>query len=165
MTAKQSQVARVMARDVVSVSGSDSVRDALDLMAENHVSGLPVVAADDRCVGVISVSDILTIEQEHQATDDEALGSYFDPDNQRWEHVRIMKDDETLADITVAEVMSRDLTSVKPDTPINDVAQLMMNLEIHRVLVIGDDGVLHGIISAFDFVRLWATECPTIKVV
>ena len=51
-----------MQRDVVTVAPDDTLRDALALMTENHVTGLPVMDGKSRCVGLITSSDILNYE-------------------------------------------------------------------------------------------------------
>jgi CBS domain-containing protein len=56
----------------------------------------------------------------------------------------------------VEEVMTRELISVTPDTPVRDVARAIRDGRVHRVLVLNSQQRLLGIISAFDFVRLMA---------
>ena len=146
----------LMVRQVVTVSPEASVREALDLMQENHVSGLPVLDGRDRCVGLVSSSDILSLEHDHASRDDETLGAYFDSESQRWETMRVAADDERLADVTVDEIMTRSLVSVRPKTPAREIAQRMAGEEVHRVLVLDAEQGLHGIVSAFDIVRLVA---------
>ena len=51
----------VMTADVVSVKRDARTRDAIALMIEHGVSGLPVVDAEDRLVGVISEFDLLIL--------------------------------------------------------------------------------------------------------
>ena len=64
-TTEQLTARDVMQRDVVIVQLGDTVREALDLMTNNHVTGLPVMGAKGHCVGLISSSDILNYELEH----------------------------------------------------------------------------------------------------
>jgi CBS domain-containing protein len=44
---------------------------------------------------------------------------------------------------------------VSPDTPIDEVARLLVARHVHRVLV-ADSAGLHGVISALDVLRLVA---------
>ncbi len=148
--------ADAMVRDVVTTTPDASLREALDLMMENHVSGLPVLDSRDAVAGVISASDILAVEQEHASQAEESLGSYFDPDTQRWESVRMAADDERLEDRAVSEVMATELISVSADTSLDDIARTMVKNDVHRVLVLDDRKRLLGIVAAFDFVRLLA---------
>jgi CBS domain-containing protein len=54
--------------------------------------------------------------------------------------------------------MSRDLIFVKREATIREVAQTMLKQKIHRVPVLDDDQRLYGIISAVDFVQLFADQ-------
>jgi len=150
----------IMQRDVVVVSAGDTLREALDLMTENHVTGLPVMNAKARCVGLISSTDILNYELEHSEFSQEAnqdVAQHFDMDSQRWESVRLTSFAlEEFAEIRIDQVMARELIWVSADTPIKDVARKMIADRIHRVLVLDEEQHLFGIISATDFVELFA---------
>lgn len=145
--------ADIMVEARVTIMPDSSLRDALDLMIEHRVSGLPVVNAMERCIGIISASDILSAEQEHTADEDESLGAYFDADTHSWETIKVAPNDERLTDIAVLEVMSRDLVSVDDDAPLDSIARTMVENEVHRVVVLDSNQSLQGIITAFDFVR------------
>lgn len=151
--------ADVMQRDVVTIGPDESLQEAMALMTENHVSGLPVLNSKDRCVGVISASDILSFQQEQaegSADAEENMASYFDPDTERWESIRVFGGLDELPEVPVGEIMSGELVSVTPNTPLREVAQKMHENEIHRILVVDEKQFLHGIISSSDFVRLFA---------
>jgi CBS domain-containing protein len=150
----------IMQRDVVVVYDTDSLQDAMNLMTQNHVTGLPVVNSKSKCVGVITASDILNYEQEHSEFMAEAnadLARHFNADTQQWESVRVTSFAlEEFAEVAVSEVMSPDVVYVDAETSVQDVAQKMRDKKIHRVLVMNEEFRLFGIISAFDFVGLFA---------
>jgi CBS domain-containing protein len=162
MTAKSSSptAADVMQRDVITVREGDTLQEAMQLMTENHVTGLPVMSSKGRCVGVVTASDILSYEQDHSEFTSQAntdMARHFNPDTQQWESVRVTSYAlEEFAEVRVAEVMSRDLISVRCETPLAKVAKKMCDEKVHRVLVLDDEFRLYGIISAFDFVKLYA---------
>ena len=54
--------ADLMQRDIVTVSPDDTLREALALMTDSHVTGLPVMDGNSQCVGLITASDILNYE-------------------------------------------------------------------------------------------------------
>lgn len=150
----------IMQRDVVTVGPADTLREAMSLMTENHVAGLPVMNAKSRCVGVISASDILSYEQDHAdlvAESNDDMAQHFNADTQRWESVRVSSFAlEEFGDVRVDDVMSRDLISVERTTPLSEVAKTMRAAKIHRVLVLDEEQSLYGVISAVDFVALFA---------
>jgi CBS domain-containing protein len=154
----QLTAAAIMQRDMVTTTPDDTLRDALALMTENHVTGLPVMDNKSRCIGLITASDILTYEQEHAAdSDGNRPAQYFDPETQQWVSVPISAFGlEEFAEVRVSEVMSRDLIWVDRETSLKDVAQRMLDERVHRVLVMDTKSNLYGIISAYDFVRVIA---------
>src|SRR5688500_6873574 len=111
-----------MQRDVVTVAPNNTLREALSLMTENHVTGLPVMDEFSRCIGLITSSDILNYEQEH--ADESAEGGtadIYDPESQQWEAVPLSAFGlEELGDVCVSDVMTRNLIWVDRDTPLKD---------------------------------------------
>ncbi len=158
----QTTAADIMERDVLCVSPADTLQEAMAMMTENHVTGLPVMDAKSRCVGVITATDILSYEQEHSEFTSEAnadLAHHFNADTQRWESVRVTSFAlEEFGDVRVEEVMARDLVSVQRDSTLRQVAKRMKDNQIHRVLVMDDERRLFGVISSSDFVRLIADD-------
>jgi len=49
----------IMTRDVLTVTPATSIVDALRLMLDRHVSGLPVVDSAGQLVGILTEGDLL----------------------------------------------------------------------------------------------------------
>ena len=148
--------ADIMQRHMVTIGIRGTLREALALMTENHVTGLPVVGGKAKCVGLVSASDILFYEQEH-AEQTEAVNAdvaqHFNPDLQQWENVRLSAFAlEEFGDIYVEDVMTREVVTVTQEMPLKKVASRMRDAGIHRVLVVDENSELVGIISSYDFV-------------
>jgi len=158
----------IMNRHVVTVSPRDKLQAAMELMLENHVTGLPVMDRADRCIGIISATDILQYEQDNgelvaETTSD--VARYFDQMTQRWEDVRLTAYAlEKLNEIEVDEIMSRDLVFVRPNTPVASVARKMLDQGVHRLLVLDEEKYLLGLVTATDFLRLVAKGARKKKV-
>lgn len=60
--------------------------------------------------------------------------------------------------ICCADIMSRDIYEVTPQTPMGEVWQLLQQHHIKAVPVVGSDGVLLGIVSLHDFVASHAAR-------
>jgi CBS domain-containing protein len=150
----------IMQRDIVTVSPEDTLRLALALMTENHVTGLPVMDGTSRGIGLITASDILNYEQERaDESVEDGTAQFFDPETQQWESVPLSAFGlEEFGGVRVEEVMSTDLIWVHRGAPVRDVARRMIDQRVHRVLVMDDNANLYGIISAFDLVRVVAEE-------
>lgn len=155
----------IMQRDVITVQRANTLRDAMSLLTENHVTGLPVMDEQSRCIGLISATDILNFEQEHCEETDEGnsdVAQYYDPETEQWESIRLSAFAlEEFGDVRVEQVMARDLVWIERDTPLQEVAKKMLEAGVHRVLVLDELSRLYGIVSATDFVRLVAEEQPS----
>jgi CBS domain-containing protein len=130
------RVADVMQTDLKVVRGGDSISDAVALLADSHVSGVPVVDEAGHLVGVLSSSDILEALAEHN--DPAARESVFD---------------ETL----VQDLMTPRPQSISPDATLRDAAQRLLYLEVHRLFV-ERAGKLVGVVSTSDLVRAMAEQ-------
>lgn len=128
------RVTDVMQTNLRTIRGTDTVGEAISLLAESHVSGVPVVDDHGRLVGVLSNSDILEALAEH--TDPESREAVFE---------------QTL----VQEVMTPRPQTINPEATIRDAAQRMLYLEVHRLFV-EQDGRLIGVVSTTDLVRALA---------
>lgn len=158
VTIDRLEAADLMQRDLVTVAPQETLRDALGLMTENNVTGLPVMDDKDRCVGLITATDILTYEQDHDETEPEDhTVQHFNSELQQWESVPTSAFGlEEFGDVRVEEVMSTELVWVERETLLKDVARKMLQERVHRVLVMDEHLRLYGIISSFDFVRVLA---------
>jgi IMP dehydrogenase len=160
LVTQQLTASDVMQRDIVTISPEDTLRQALALMTEYHVAGLPVMDEESRCIGVVAATDILAYEQDHAEESNEGeTTQFFDPETQQWETVSVSAFGlEEFGDVRVSEVMSRELVWVERDTPLKETARRMIEERVHRVLVMDERSYLYGIISAYDFVRVVAGE-------
>lgn len=160
---KSLTAADFMQRDILTISPDETLRDALLLMTENHVTGLPVMDGNSRCIGLITASDILNYEEERaDESVDGSMMQHFNPESQQWESVPASAFGlEEFGDVRVEEVMTRELVWVKRETSFREVARRMIEADIHRVLVLDDHLALYGVISAFDFVRVVAESSPS----
>jgi CBS domain-containing protein len=151
--------ATIMKRDIVTVSPDDTLKVALALMVDNHVTGLPVMDDNCRCVGLITSTDILNYAQEHSDKSEGSTTQYFDAETQQWETMPLANFGmDEIGEVQVSDVMSRELIWVRRDTPLNEVAAQMVREHVHRTLVMDERSNLYGIISSYDFVRLVAEE-------
>ena len=142
----------VMTRHVVVANPGDAVSDALKLMVENRVSALPVVDGHDRCVGVISSTDLLQMALQ--------LGGELEALNTAEglaHELLIEKLEHTgFSNQVVNEVMTRVAVTVQPETTLVAAAAAMVRNQVHRLAVADAKGKLIGLISTVDIVKALA---------
>jgi len=67
--------ADIMTKDVISVKATTPIFDAMELMAQHDISGLPVVDDQDNLIGILSEKDVICLlgapeNDEEKAVDD-----------------------------------------------------------------------------------------------
>lgn len=129
------RVSDIMQANVRAIGAADLVGEAVALLAEHHVSGLPVTDEAGRLVGVLSNSDIL-----------QALAEHSEPE----ERERVFEAME------VRDLMTPRPQTITPDASVRDAAQRMLYLEVHRLFV-EREGKLVGVVSTTDLVRAMAS--------
>lgn len=143
----------LMTRDVAVVHPETSLLEAVKLMAERRISGMPVVDAKGAIVGMLSEGDLV---RWHEGYTEKQI---------RW--LDMLAEGGNLAPIFLAgirdqhhkvrTVMAKGATTVTEDTPARDIAQLMCVENIKRVPVVRD-GQLVGIVARSDLVRALARK-------
>lgn len=67
-----------------------------------------------------------------------------------------MESDEPI--LRARDVMERDVITVSPETSILDIHRLFVEEEIHGAPVVGDDELVHGVVSSLDLLRVMHDE-------
>ena len=130
----------VMTRNVVSVKPEATVLQAARLMLQHHISGLPVIDAEGRLVGVLSEEDFL--RRRETATERR---------RSRWLEF-LMGPGKIASEYThshgnkVGEVMTRRVVTVTEDTLLEDIVEVMERRRIKRVPVMRGSKVV-GIVT------------------
>jgi acetoin utilization protein AcuB len=125
----------VMTRNPVTLDITSTVQDAADMMWAAEVRHIPVVERGT-LVGMISDRD---------------LRSYMLPRPER-----IFRADEERARmaVSVSAVIPSDVTTVRPDTPVADLLDTVLEEKIGAVPVLAPDtGDLIGVVSYIDILR------------
>jgi len=124
----------VCIRDVIVASGETTAREAARLMAENHVGNLVVVediGGRKVPVGIITDRDIVR---------------------------NVVANGLDASVFTLADLMARDLVTVREDQGVFECMQQMRINGIRRMPVVDLTGGLIGIISLDDLIQLLAEE-------
>jgi CBS domain-containing protein len=143
----------VMTTGVITVDPDMSVQAVAKVLSERGISGVPVVDAADRLVGIVSEGDLL----HRVETGTERLTG----DRRSWWLDTIASDQELARDYvkshgrTAKDVMTREVISVADTAEFAEVAMLLETKRIKRVPVLRD-GNLVGIVSRANLVRALA---------
>jgi CBS domain-containing protein len=181
-----------MTTDIVTVGPEVSVHDAMELFADRHISGAPVVSGE-KLLGVISATDLMAFAAGLPGaptgqTDQGEWGEYDVPDEYPNEEegeestayftdfwadagadtaVRFAETSgpewNVLDEYTVSDAMTRlPVWKLPPRTPVPSAAETMRTHGIHRILVTEDDKLL-GIVTTTDIANAVAERKLTAR--
>ncbi len=123
----------IMTENVVSVKRNTLIFEAVELLAKNNITGIPVVEDDMTLVGILTEKDVL----------------------------RLFYASKNVGNKTVSDFMTQPAVHFNEDESLPDVCDCLMNNFFRRVPVTSNGRVV-GIISRLDFVkyvlRLWHKE-------
>ena len=137
----------VMTTHVDTLRPTDTIHNALLMMAENDLSAIPVIDADGECVGIITQRDIIAEVRDKDVEDNERT-------NEAQRHLltfgAVLLDE--LTNERVEDMMSSKVIKVGVADPVKDIAETMLHHKIHHIPVVGEDNRLVGIVSTMDIV-------------
>jgi len=148
-------VAEVMTRNPIMVEPQTPIKEAIKLIAEHRISGLPVVDEAGNLVGVISETDLLWQET---GVEPPVYIMFLDSVIYLENPARYDKELHKALGQTVRDVMSDDPSTIKPDQPLRKAAKLMQEKSIRRLPVVDDSGKVIGILTPGDIVRAMAAK-------
>lgn len=120
------KIEQLMTTGVIAVRDSDTVSKADHEMRQADIRHLPVIDEGHRVVGILSNRDLARTLAAHHGTK------------------------------RVGAVMTREVLTVRPETPAFRAAEVMRDRKLGALPVVGEDGVLVGIVTETDFLGVAA---------
>jgi CBS domain-containing protein len=130
----------VMVSAVITVGPDASVQDVADLLLQHRISAVPVVGSNGEILGIVSEGDLINRPETHTThrkswwldalASNESLAAEYVKSHSR----------------QVTDVMTRELVTAAPDTPVAEVAALLEKNQIKRVPIV-KNGKIVGIVS------------------
>src|SRR5437016_4230798 len=127
-----------MATNPVSVRGGASVPGALALLVGRKMRAAAVIGEAGRPVGVLGTTDLLIRERETAARPLGAGGGSLSAPGRG---------------VRARDLMTPAVFSVRPGTAVSEVVARFLALRVHQLFVVGDSGVLVGVVGALDVLR------------
>ena len=152
------QARDVMKSPVITVGEKATVREVANILLKKRISAVPVVDNAFKVVGIVTESDLM-----HRAeAGTERPYSWW---------LRFLTDDATIAAdyvkshaAKVQDVMTSDVVTAAPETPLHEIATLLEKRRIKRVPIVDKDGNLVGIVSRANLIQAVASAQPKLEV-
>jgi len=120
----------IMQSSLITAKQDTPVIEAINILGQNKITGLPVVDDDMTLLGLVSEKDVLSIAYHVVLAD--VVGNAMDTKK-------------------IGDIMTKDVVSFRLDDNLADICQCFMNKPFRRAPVL-DDGKLVGIISRKDII-------------
>lgn len=145
----------IMTQNVVCVYEDMSLRDLTELFLRRHITAAPVTSREGELRGVVAQTDLLrhTMRLDEELVDDSDFYRAVRIEGRRLP--KTFRLDPGRA--TVAEVMNPTVHSVGEKVSVENVARLMRDERLHRVIV-ERRGKVVGLISTFDLIAVLSTS-------
>ncbi len=132
-----------MTRQVVAVRRGAPFKEVVRTLGQWRVSALPVLAGEGRVIGVVSEADLLPKEE------------FRDRAQSLYEQYQRLADVAKAGAVTAEEVMSSPAVTVHPDVTLAQAARIMAVRHVKRLPVVDDEGMLKGIVSRGDLLKVF----------
>ena len=147
------KVSQIMRQPVISLREDDSLEEAARVMLEHDLRGVPVVNDRGQVTGFLSVSDFLAKDKCFPFSRfyaPQLFGKWIPKEG-------IERIYEEARSTPVKEVMSTGVVSVSEDATLEEVVELMLRRDLHRIPVMRD-GVPVGIVARYDLLKMMMQE-------
>jgi len=115
----------IMTKSVVSVKSDTNIYDAMNILVDKKISGLPVVDVDNNLIGILTEKDILRLLVDRDISDRQTVGDY----------------------------MTSKVISFGPDDSAVTITEFLMKSPVRRVPIV-EKGKLVGVVSRRDIICL-----------
>ena len=167
----------IMRTDVVTVTTDTTARSLARILADQEISGVPVLDASSSLVGVVSATDLVRLAAENTGAEVRPAGvgidpiadpevdeddvdlsgdpyGFFLPEDTPYNGQRFLEEWSSgeFDTVPVADIMTPVSFSVSPDTPVAELCQFLVRGRIHRA-VVAEREELVGIVTSADVLR------------
>ena len=137
----------IMTRNVIAVAPDTPIRDVIQVLLDNRISGVPVVE-DGRVVGVISEGDLILRERALRPR----TGMAYLAQQLFEDHAKLAEEYRKAHGMVAEHVMTREVITCGPGMPVEEIAHLMAERHVKRLPVVEDDRLV-GLVSRADVLR------------
>lgn len=156
-------IGQAMSRDVVAVRRGTPLKQAAALLSAHRISGMPVVDADDRVVGVLSRSDLAPWQEERAHRADRPWRRLSRQLSRRLRGAVSGLEARRADARTAGGLMSAPAIAVGPRRNVVEATRLMALYGVARLPVVDEEGRLTGIVSRTDLLSVFRRPDDAIR--
>ncbi|MEA2061435.1 MAG: CBS domain-containing protein [Thermodesulfobacteriota bacterium] len=141
--------ADIMEKKVITLSPETDITTAVEILINNHINGIPVVDENGSLKGILCQSDLIFQQKELPIP---PILTILDGIIPLSSSKKFEKEFQKTSAVKVKQAMATDVVTVKPDTPLKDIAALMVKKHFHTIPVV-ENNKIAGIIGKEDVLK------------
>ncbi|MCM8792195.1 MAG: CBS domain-containing protein [Candidatus Omnitrophica bacterium] len=145
------KIKEIMAKEIISLSKGTKIKDAFKKLLEMHISGLPVLDENLRVLGMFTEKEILKAVLPGYL---ESVGRFIYEENPKIIRKKLLD----IQDLTVEQLMRKDVITVDEDTTLCEVARIMLTQNVRRIPVLNKEKKITGIVAREDILKQFAKD-------
>lgn len=139
----------IMTTRVHTVTEETGVDELARLFGETGVDTMPVVDANEKLLGIISQTDLVEMDKPlHIPT----VVTIFDWVLYLESEKNFREEVDRITARKVGELCTREVVTCTPETPVSEIAALMVEEKVHLLPVL-EDGKVVGVVARLDIIR------------
>jgi len=138
-----------MTAEVITISPDADITEAVKILLDKGVNGLPVVDESGHLVGILCQSDLVRMQKSLPIPSLFTLLDGFVPLSSS---TLLEAEVKRIAASKVSDAMSTKVVTIGPDMTIDEIAALMVDKKFHT-LPVADNGKLLGIVGKKDVLK------------
>ncbi len=143
-------VRSIMTDQVISVTENTSLLEIQELFTIHHFHHIPVLDAQGKVVGMISRLDYHLVLDHF---------SIFKVDKAK------QANDRFLGALIAKEVMSKNVATISPDSPVEEASRVFLENLFHALPVVDPESKLAGIVTTFDLLKFYSERSAGQKLI
>ena len=144
----------IMTKNVAVVKADTTIDEVSRIFVDKNISGLPVVNQYDKLIGIVSEGDLVYKQKPVRAPMFINLFDGLIPIDRNAFH----DDMKRIAAYQVKDIMTSPAIYAYEDTPVSEIAEVIINKKINRVPIVNEILEVVGIVSRHDIVRSMVME-------
>lgn len=139
----------IMTTEVITIGPEADITEAVKILLDKGVNGLPVVDESGHLVGILCQSDLVRMQKSLPIPSLFTLLDGFVPLSSS---ALLEAEVKRIAASKVSDAMSTKVVTIGPDMTIDEIAALMVDKKFHT-LPVTDNGKLLGVVGKKDVIK------------
>lgn len=147
------KISKILTKDVITVTSETTVKEIAKLMIKHDLTGIPAVE-NGKVVGIVTEGDLIMKKTHlHLPTYIQLLDSFLYLESTK----EVEKDLKKILAVEAKDIMTKDFTTVKLDSTVEELANIMHEKHVNPIPVMDNEKMV-GIVSRSDLVALIAEQ-------